>query len=89
MRRYDWAFHNALISACGSRLLLDMHAQLYDKYLRYLMLASVFRGEPVTVEHRELRDFALERDWRSAQAVTVTHIQDCVAQMVSGDLWQR
>jgi len=89
MRRYDWAFHNALISACGSRLLLDMHAQLYDKYLRYLMLASVFRGEPVTVEHRELRDFALERDWRSAQAVTVTHIQDCVAQMVSGDFWQR
>lgn len=88
LRRYDWAFHNALISACGSRLLLDMHAGIYDKYLRYLMLASVFRGEPVALEHRQLLDFALERDWRAAQATTVTHIQDCVTQMVSGDWWQ-
>ncbi len=54
LRRYDWEFHNALISACGSRLLLDMHAGIYDKYLRYLMLAAVFRGEPVAEEHRKL-----------------------------------
>ncbi len=87
LRRYDWEFHNALISACGSRVLLDMHAGIYEKYLRYLMLASVFRGEPVVEEHRKLLDFALQRDWRSAQATTVTHIQDCVAQMVSGDWW--
>jgi len=33
-RRYDWEFHNALISACGSRVLLGMHAGIYDKYLR-------------------------------------------------------
>jgi len=87
LRRYDWEFHNALISACGSRLLLEMHAGIYDKYLRYLMLASVFRGEPVVEEHRKLLNFALERDWRSAQATTITHIEDCVAQMVSGDWW--
>ncbi len=87
LRRYDWEFHNALISACGSRVLLEMHAGIYEKYLRYLMLASVFRGEPVVEEHRKLLDFALQRDWRSAQATTVTHIQDCVAQMVSGDWW--
>ena len=88
LRRYDWEFHNALISACGSRLLLDMHAGIYDKYLRYLMLANVFRGDPMANEHRRLLECALERDWRSAQAITVTHIQDCVAQMVSGDWWQ-
>jgi len=88
LRRYDLEFHNALISACGSRVLLEMHAGIYDKYLRYLMLASVFRGEPVVEEHRKLLAFALERDWRSAQATTITHIQDCVAQMVSGDWWQ-
>lgn len=89
LRRYDWEFHNALISACGSRVLLDMHAGIYDKYLRYLMLAAVFRGEPVVEEHRKLLKFALERDWRSAQATTIAHIQDCVAQMVSGDWWVR
>ena len=87
LRRYDWEFHNALISACGSRVLLKMHAGIYDKYLRYLMLAAVFRGEPVVEEHRKLLAFALERDWRGAQATTITHIQDCVAQMVSGNWW--
>ena len=87
LRRYDCEFHNALISACGSRLLLDMHEGIYDKYVRYLVLAAVFRGEPVAEEHRKLLHFALERDWRSAQAITITHIQDCVAQMVSGDWW--
>ena len=87
LRRYDWEFHNALISACGSRVLLEMHAGIYDKYLRYLMLAAVFRGKPVVEEHRKLLTFALERDWRGAQATTITHIQDCVAQMVSGDWW--
>lgn len=89
LRRYDWEFHNALISACGSRVLLEMHAGIYDKYLRYLMLAAVFRGEPVVEEHRKLLGFALARDWRSAQATTITHIQDCVAQMLSGDWWVR
>jgi DNA-binding GntR family transcriptional regulator len=88
LRRYDWEFHNALISACGSRLLLDMHAGIYDKYLRYLMLASVFRGDPVAGEHRKLLTCALARDWRGAQATTITHIQDCVAHMISGDWWQ-
>jgi DNA-binding GntR family transcriptional regulator len=87
LRRYDLEFHNALISACGSRVLLEMHAGIYDKYLRYLMLAAVFRGEPVMEEHRKLLAFALARDWRSAQATTIAHIQDCVAQMVSGDWW--
>src|SRR3954462_1442958 len=47
LRKYDWEFHNALISACGSRMLLDMHAGVYEKCRRYQMLASVFRGEPV------------------------------------------
>jgi DNA-binding GntR family transcriptional regulator len=87
LRRYDWEFHNALISACGSRLLLDMHAGIYDKYLRYLMLASVFRGAPVVEEHRRLMAHALERDWRSAHAITVSHVQDCVEQMLAGDWW--
>ena len=87
MRRYDWEFHNALISACGSRMLIDMHSSVYDKYLRYLMLAAVFRGAPVVHEHQKLLACALARDWRGAQAITVTHIQDCVAQMISGDWW--
>jgi DNA-binding GntR family transcriptional regulator len=85
-RRYDREFHQALTSACGSQVLLDTYAAVYDKYLRYLMIAAVFRGEAAAAEHRALSTFALARDWRSAQTTIITHIQDCVAQMLAGGL---
>jgi DNA-binding GntR family transcriptional regulator len=49
----------------------------------------VFRGAPVVEEHQQLLTHALARDWRAAQRVTVTHIQDCVAQMLHGDWWMK
>ena len=50
-KRYDWEFHHALISACGSNALLDTHAAIYDKYLRYQIIAVVFRGNLAAGEH--------------------------------------
>ena len=44
-KRYDWQFHQALISACGSRMLIDNHAAVFDKYLRYQMIALSYRGD--------------------------------------------
>jgi DNA-binding GntR family transcriptional regulator len=82
-RRYDSAFHFALISACGSRVLLDTYAAICDKYLRYQMIAAIFRGQISADEHRTLLECAIARDWRSAQQTLVVHIQDCVAQMVA------
>ncbi len=82
-RQYDRAFHLALLSACGSRVLLDTYASIYDKYLRYLMIAATFRGQVAAEEHRMLLECALARDWRSAQKTLVTHIQECVTQMVA------
>ena len=87
-KRYDAAFHNALISACGSNLLLGMHAAIYDKYLRYLVLADVFRGEVSVQEHRNLLDNALARDWRSAQRTLITHVDDCVQHIIGKGLIQ-
>jgi len=78
-KRYDWEFHHALISACGSKVHLDAHNAAYDKYLRYQMIAVVFRGEIAAREHRQLLDCALRRDTKSAQGVLVKHIQDCVS----------
>ena len=85
-RRYDREFHQALVSACGSQVLLDTHAAIYDKYLRYLMIAAVFRGDAAAREHSELLGHALNRDWQLAQATIRTHIHDCVAQMLSAGL---
>jgi len=81
-KRYDWQFHRALISACGSQVLLETHAQIYDRYLRYQMIAAVYRGEVAANEHRTLLDCALKRDWKTAQATLTRHVQDCVTYMV-------
>jgi DNA-binding GntR family transcriptional regulator len=78
-KRYDFEFHHALLSACGSKVLLDTHSAVFDKYLRYLIIAVVFRGEVTAREHRALLDCALKREVRTAKDVLVRHIQECVA----------
>jgi DNA-binding GntR family transcriptional regulator len=77
-KRYDFEFHHALISACGSNVLLETHAPAYDKYLRYQMIAGIFRGEIAAREHRKLLECALKRDSRNARDVLVVHIEACV-----------
>lgn len=78
LKRYDSEFHQALLSACGSRVLLESHAAVFDKYVRYLMIAVIFR-EVAEQEHKKLLDCALRRDADSAQAILKAHIMDCVA----------
>jgi DNA-binding GntR family transcriptional regulator len=77
-KRYDGEFHQALISACGSRALMDAHLNAFDRYLRYLMVAFAFRGEAAAAEHRALRDAALDRDAPAAVAVLERHIGGCI-----------
>jgi DNA-binding GntR family transcriptional regulator len=77
-KRYDWEFHHALISACGSQVLMDTHAAIYDKYLRYQMIAVVFRGRAAAEEHQVLLDCALLRDRERAASVLATHVEACV-----------
>jgi DNA-binding GntR family transcriptional regulator len=74
-KQADWGFHRALISACGSRTLLDAHAQVFDKYLRYQMLALTFRGAVAADEHRALLAAALDHDAKRAMVVLRDHIQ--------------
>jgi DNA-binding GntR family transcriptional regulator len=74
-KRYDWEFHQALISACGSRALMDTHAGVFDKYLRYQMIALSYRGDIAEREHKTLLDCALKRDAKTAQKVLAEHIQ--------------
>jgi len=73
-KRYDWEFHQALISACGSRVLMDTHAGVFDKYLRYQMVALSYRGEIAAREHKTLLDCALQRDAATAKATLERHV---------------
>jgi DNA-binding GntR family transcriptional regulator len=74
-KRYDWEFHQALISACGSKMLMDTHAAIFDKYLRYQMISLTFRGQAAADEHRQMRDAALARDAAAAQTVLRKHVE--------------
>ncbi|MHB2263814.1 GntR family transcriptional regulator [Aliihoeflea sp. PC F10.4] len=73
-KRYDWEFHQALISACGSKVLMDTHAAVFDKYLRYQMIALSFRGDIAAQEHEKLLDCALERNATTARAILEAHV---------------
>jgi DNA-binding GntR family transcriptional regulator len=82
-KRYDREFHHALISACGSQVLLETHAAIFDKYLRYQMFAVVFRGAAAAEEHAILMRCALGRDIAAATAVLATHVNACVDHTVA------
>lgn len=77
-KMYDWQFHQELISACGSRTLMETHAATFDKYLRYQMIALSYRGDVAEREHRQLLECALRRDAKTACEVLVRHIGDGV-----------
>jgi DNA-binding GntR family transcriptional regulator len=73
-KRHDWEFHQALISACGSRVLMQLHGGIFDKYLRYQMIALSFRGAIAASEHKALLDAALARDAAGARGILAKHL---------------
>ncbi len=73
-KQYDWQFHQALISACGSKMLIDTHAAVFDKYLRYQMIALSYRGDISAEEHAHLLECALRRDTEQACEVLKRHV---------------
>jgi DNA-binding GntR family transcriptional regulator len=74
-KRYDWEFHQALIAACGSRLLMETHSAVFDRYLRYQMVALSYRGRVAEEEHRMLLEAALARDSKTGKEILQRHIQ--------------
>lgn len=85
-KRYDWEFHRALIAACGSSALLAAHARIFDQYLRYQVIAVIFRGKEAAEEHRRLLEYAMERDHEAAAEVLRRHIGACVQHTLENGL---
>lgn len=77
------AFHAALVSACGSRRLLRLHAQLYEQSERYRGLSVYVEGDrDVESEHEALVDAALERHADLLVDLAVTHFRRTTALIV-------
>jgi DNA-binding GntR family transcriptional regulator len=74
-KKFDWGFHRALILACGSAALLDMHAVVFGKYLRYQVETDCFRGEVAVEEHTALLEAAKNRDVKTAKEILRKHIE--------------
>ncbi len=90
LRQADRDFHRALIAACGSRVLTETYASVLDRYLRYLTIAVVFRGDISVREHVDLLACALGRDARRATEILAAHIGSCVdhALVTSPPAWE-
>ena len=70
------AFHMALISACGSPILLRFCDQLYDLNIRYRYLAEKTEGyekRDVAGEHQAILDAAINGDVEKASAQLTSH----------------
>ncbi|MBZ0148765.1 MAG: FCD domain-containing protein, partial [Pseudorhodoplanes sp.] len=83
-KRYDGEFHQALISNCGSRELMDAHQLAFDKYFRYPILSADRRGAEPIKQHRQLLECALARDSKRAATVLVAHVNNCVEYALKG-----
>ena len=66
---------------------MQIHARTYDKYLRYQILAVLFRGSEAAEEHRQLLDCALARDSQMAQRILSRHIAACVEHTLHNGLF--
>ena len=73
-------FHEALVSACRSRWLLQFRATLFDQADRYRLLS--LRHRPPTTrrkgEHRALMELTLRRDAREVGLLAEQHIKSTV-----------
>ena len=77
------AFHAALVSACGSRRLLELHAQLYQQSERYRNLSIHVEGDRNIIdEHQELVDAALDRDADRLVALMLKHLTETTSRIV-------
>jgi len=82
---YDRAFHEALISACGSPALMTMHTTVFDRFVRYHMLAESFRGRPVADDHQALLKAALTRDANTARRLLEAHVNKGIEHVMTSN----
>jgi GntR family transcriptional regulator, carbon starvation induced regulator len=83
-KRYDEEFHQALISNCGSKALIEAHRRIFDRYFRYPMIWADRRGIEPIKQHRQLMECALARDSKRAKAILRVHVNSCVEHAIAG-----
>lgn len=72
VRRHN-GFHDALIGACGSKLIIEFCRQLRDRSYRYRRIASFDREDGWLAEHQAVLTATIDRDTEKAVAALKDH----------------
>ncbi|MGP4689593.1 GntR family transcriptional regulator [Agrobacterium pusense] len=71
-------FHYSLVAACGSPVLLEIRAKLFERAHRYRRMSSQFRTKwrEKDVEHKMIVDAVMERNIETALSLIERHIRE-------------
>ncbi|MGB0506568.1 MAG: GntR family transcriptional regulator [Pikeienuella sp.] len=73
----EWQFHLALISACGSKTLINQYRDVYDRHRQQLMMVTQqfgYRRENIT-EHRAILEAALTHNQEDCIGLIGLHMR--------------
>lgn len=87
---YDYGFHHALMSACGSALHLRTHRAVFDQIRRYVLIeynTHGFRGQELVDEHQAIGQAALDRDAARCVDLLTEHLNFYIHKSRSGGCW--
>ena len=85
---YDYGFHHALISACGSNVHMRTHRNVFDQLRRYIVIecnTHGFRGQELISEHNAIGQAALDRDAKTCTRLVTEHLEFYIRQSEAQD----
>ena len=88
----DWEFHQALVSACGSKLHTACHKRIFDQFRQFVMVdlkTYGFRGNTIITEHRSIADAALRRDFQECSRALENHISYYLHKFSVDEDWEK
>ena len=81
---YDWSFHQALITGCGSHGLVSLHKVIFGRFTRYQQKRPNEDGCNPMADHLKLLEAAMERDIDKGLAALKAHIEHAVELNIDG-----
>ena len=75
--RQDWLFHQKLLSACGSQMLLQSYKSAYDTFRMFAVsqIAEFGFSAMTRAEHQAIYDAAVSRDAKACLEAIGVHLQ--------------
>jgi DNA-binding GntR family transcriptional regulator len=77
--RLDTAMHLFIIEHCGNRFMIDMMRKVFDENTRVIISSkqNETKIHDARVEHLQIINLLIEKDYEKAQQAMRTHIETC------------